>query len=89
MILEMDNKGALNLVNSFSVRCHTRHSDVKQCFLQELQEAKVLVVKWIPGLKNEADTKNLDGPLFKCYAELLLGEGAIRGKGVTLSMGGV
>jgi hypothetical protein len=51
--------------------------------LQELKDAKVLVVKWIPGLKNEADisTKNLDGPLFKCYAELLLGEGAISGKG--------
>jgi hypothetical protein len=51
--------------------------------LQELKEAKVLVVKWIPGSENEADifTKNLVGPLFKCYAELLLGEGAISGKG--------
>jgi hypothetical protein len=51
--------------------------------LQELKEAKVLVVKWIPGLENEADifTTNLDGPLFKCYAKLLLGEGAIGGKG--------
>ncbi len=43
----------------------------------------MLVVKWIPGSENEADilTKNLDGPLFKRYAELLLGEGAISGKG--------
>jgi hypothetical protein len=43
----------------------------------------VLVLKWFPGSKNEADIfmKNLDGPLFKRYAELLLGEGAISGKG--------
>jgi hypothetical protein len=46
-------------------------------------EAKVLVVKWIPGSENEADifTKSLHGPLFKRYAELLLGKGAISGKG--------
>ncbi len=82
-ILEMDNKGAVNLVNSFSVGGHTQHINVKQCFLQELKETKVLVVKWIPGSANEADifTKNLDGPLFKRYAELLLGKGAIFGKG--------
>ena len=78
MILEIDNKGAVNHVNSFSVRCPTWHIDIKQCFLRELKEAKVLVMKWIPGLENEAAifTRNLDGPLFKCYAELLLGEGA-------------
>ncbi len=81
MILEMDNKGAVNLVNSFSVGGCTQHIDIKHCFLQELKEAKVLVVKWIPGLENEADifTKKLDGPLFKHYAELLLGKGVISG----------
>jgi hypothetical protein len=92
MILEMDNKGAANLVNSFSVGGHTRHINVKQNFLQKLKEAKVLVVKWIPGLENEADifTKNLDGPLFKHYAELLLCKGArLVVRGVTLSKGGV
>ncbi len=43
----------------------------------------MLVVKWIPGSENEADifTKNLDRPLFKHYAELFFGEGAISGKG--------
>ena len=83
MILEMDNKEAVNLVNSFNVGGHTQHINVKQCFLQELKEAKVLVVKWIPGSENDADIfmKILDGPLFKHYAELLLGEGAISGKG--------
>jgi hypothetical protein len=85
MVLEMDNKGAIDLINSFSVGGRTRHIDVKQCFLRELKEAKVLVVKWIAGSENEADmfTKNLDGPLFKRYAEQLLGEGALGGKGGT------
>ncbi len=83
MILEMDNKGAADLLNSFSVGGRTRHIDVKQCFLRELKQAKVLVVKWNPGSENEADifTKNLDGSLFKGYAELLLGEGATSSKG--------
>ncbi len=83
MILEIDNKGAVDFVNSFSVGGRTRHINVKQCSLQEIKEAKVFVVKWIPGSENEADifTKNLDGPLFKRYAELLFGEGAISGKG--------
>ncbi len=41
------------------------------------------VIKWIPGSENEADifTKNLDGPIFKRYAVLLLGEGSVGGKG--------
>jgi hypothetical protein len=51
MILKMDNKGAVNLVNSFSVGGRTQHIEVKQFFLRELKEAKVLVVKWIPGSK--------------------------------------
>jgi hypothetical protein len=79
MKMEINNKGVVDLINSFSVGGRTRHIDVKQCFLRELKEAKQLVVNWIPGLENSADmfTKNLDGPLFKRYAEQLLGEGAL------------
>jgi hypothetical protein len=83
MILEMDNKGAVDLINSFSIGGRTHHIDVKQCFLRELKEAKQLIVNWILGSENNADmfTKNLDGPLFKKYAEILLGEHAQGGKG--------
>ena len=78
MVLEMDNRGAIDLINSCSVGGRKRHIDVKQCFLRELKEAKILVVKWIPGSVNEADifTKNIDGPIFKRYADLLLGKGS-------------
>jgi hypothetical protein len=40
MILEMNNKGAVNLVNCFSVQGRTQHIDVKQCFLQEPRKQK-------------------------------------------------
>jgi hypothetical protein len=42
-----------------------------------------LVAKWIPGSENEADifTKNLDSPIFKHYADLLLGKGSVGCKG--------
>ncbi len=83
------NKEHNRLINSFSVGGCTRHIDVKQCFLQELKETKQLIVEWIPGSENNADmfTKNLDGPLFKKYAEQLLGEGALNRD--TPSKGGV
>jgi hypothetical protein len=52
---------------------------VQQCFLRELKEAKIMVVTWIPGTENETDmfTKNLNGPVFKRYAKLLLGKRAL------------
>ena len=79
MILEVDNRGAVDIINSFSVGGRTRHINVKQCFLRELKESKQLIVKWISGTQNNADMfiKNLDGPLFKEYAEMLLGDGAL------------
>jgi hypothetical protein len=79
MKFEINNKGAIDLINSFSVGGCTCYINIKQCFLRELKEVKQLVVKLIPGLENSAGmfTKNLDGPLFKRYAEQLLGEEAL------------
>ncbi len=45
MVLEMDNRGAIDLINSFSVGDCTQHINVKQCFLRELKESKILVIK--------------------------------------------
>ncbi len=44
MILEINNKGAVDLINSFTVGGCTRHINVKQCFLRELNESKQLIV---------------------------------------------
>jgi hypothetical protein len=75
MVLEMDNEGAVYLANNWSIGGRTRHIDVQSVFLRELNEAGVLVIKWIAGAVNEADifTKNLDGPAFQQYNRVLTG----------------
>lgn len=67
MILEVDNKGAVDWINNWSTGGRTRHMDTKHMWLRELKEAGNLIVKWISGKENEPDilTKNVDGPLFE------------------------
>ncbi len=76
MILEMDNQGAVYLANNWSIGGRTRHIDVQSVFLRELKEADVLVIMWMAGAVNEADifTKNLDGPTFKQYTRIFMGQ---------------
>jgi hypothetical protein len=73
MILEMDNMGAVDLANNWSVGGRTRHVNVRQCFLWELKESKVLDIRWIKGSENDADafTKNLMVLLFRNALEHL------------------
>ena len=80
MILEIDNKGAVDL---------TRHVDVRQCFLRELKESKVMDIRWIKGLENDADafTKNLDGPAFEKCIRTLVGQD-VHMKSYTSEQGG-
>ncbi len=49
MLLKMDNKGKVDLANNWSIGGCTRHIDVRQCFLQELKESKVMDIEWIKG----------------------------------------
>ena len=55
MILDMNNKGAVDLANNWSIGDHTKRVDVRQCFLQELKESKVRDIRWIKGLENNTD----------------------------------
>ena len=75
MILWMDNKGAVDLANSWSVGGRTRHVDVKQYFLRELKEEGTILVKWKPGKRMRSDvfTKNLGRPLFETHLEHFVG----------------
>ena len=76
MKLEMDNSGAVDHTNSWSARGHRHHVRTKQVFLRELKEDGILVVEWIPTDTNDSDlfTKNLDGPLFKKFAKVYVGD---------------
>jgi hypothetical protein len=61
MMLQLDNKGAVNLSHNWSVSGCLCHDSIRQSFLRELEEEGVIEVKWIPGNKNSVDlfTKNL------------------------------
>jgi hypothetical protein len=71
MVLKVDNKGVVDLVNNWSVGGCTRHITTKVNFLRELKEDGVLKVIWIPTDNNSADmfTKNLQGPLFAKHSK--------------------
>ena len=72
MVLMVDNKGAKDLANNWSVGGRTRHIDVRYYFLRELKEAGLVQTVWQHGVHNCADlfTKNLDGPTFKRHAKV-------------------
>jgi hypothetical protein len=61
MLLELDDKGVVDLSHNWSVSGCLHHDSIRQSFLRELEEEGVIEVKWIPGNKNSADlfTKSL------------------------------
>jgi hypothetical protein len=69
MLLEVDNKGAKDLVNNWSVGGRLQHVEVKQNFLRELKEQGLIVVKWLASEDNTSDmtTKNLGGRTFMTH----------------------
>ena len=76
MILELDNKKAVDIANNWSVAGRTKHIDTKQYFVRQLKEDGINKVRWIPGKMNEADlyTKNLPGPDFRKHTKVFVGE---------------
>jgi len=76
VILELDNKGAVDIANNWSVAGLTKHIDTKQYFIRQLKEDGIIKVRWIPGKIYEADlyTKNLSGPDFRKHTQVFIGE---------------
>lgn len=76
MILYVDNKGAVDICNNWSVGGCTQHVEVKQSFLRELKEQGILEVHWTSGDKQKSDimTKNDPRPLFERHASNLVGQ---------------
>ena len=76
MKLEMDNKGAVDLANNWSVGGRTHHIGTKIEFLRGYKENGVIEIVWMPGSDNEVDmfTKNLGGPLFHHILKVFVGE---------------
>jgi hypothetical protein len=79
MLLQCDNKGAVDLANNWSTAGRTRHVATKIMFLRELKEQGLLKVEWVPATEMTSDvfTKNLgDGDFLKCVSRFS-GEGEV------------
>ena len=75
MLLEMDNKGAVDLANNWSVGGRTRHVDVRNYFLRELKDQGILVIRHVSGEENDADifTKNVTAAIHEKHIPLYVG----------------
>jgi hypothetical protein len=75
MILEVDNKGAVDLVNNFSVGGRTGHIETRQYYIRELKEQGVISVIWKAGSEISSDmyTKNLGRREFGKHAAEYVG----------------
>jgi hypothetical protein len=70
----MDNKGAVDLANNYSVGGRTRHIEVRFFLLRELKEQGLLVIRHVPGDQNDADIfiKNVTAAVFEKHLPLPL-----------------
>jgi Reverse transcriptase (RNA-dependent DNA polymerase) len=75
MILWIDNRGAVDLSNNWSVGGRTRHMDVRYYFLRELKEEGLIHTMWKDGANMSVDlfTKNVTGPLFDKHSQRYVG----------------
>ena len=76
MIVYSDNKGAVDLVNGWSIGGGTKHMDCRVMFLRELKENGTIRVQWIPSGDNPSDiyTKNVEKETFIKHARNICGE---------------
>ena len=75
MVLKVDNRGAKDMMNNWSVGGRTRHIEVKQYFIRDLREAGIVKIEWISGETNPSDihTKNVSGPDLNKHLPNLVG----------------
>ena len=72
MELFVDNKGAVDLANNWSIGGRTWHMEVRQYFSRDLKDEGIIITKWISGddMSSDLFTKNLHGPLFQKHAKV-------------------
>jgi hypothetical protein len=76
MVIEIDNKGAVDLINGWSTAGGTKHIDVRLMYLRELKEQGIIRIEWIPTDENESDifTKNVDISTFEKHRQQFCSE---------------
>jgi hypothetical protein len=63
MLIEVNNKGAVDLINSWTAAGRTRHNATRINFLRELKDSGVIIVQWISnvGMSSDIFTKHVGG----------------------------
>ena len=56
MLIECDNKGAVDLVNGYQVGAGTKYIDVRTFFVRDLKDDGVIEVKWISTARDVSFT---------------------------------
>jgi hypothetical protein len=76
MVIEVDNKGAVDLVNSWTATGRTRHIATRINFLRELKEQGLISVNWISnvGMSSDIFTKNVGGKDFYKHRDVYVRE---------------
>jgi hypothetical protein len=74
MLIEVDNKGAVDLANSWSATGRTRHIASRINFLRELKEEGIITVHWISSTYMSSDifTKNVGGSDFARHRDVFV-----------------
>ena len=75
MILQVDNKGAVDLANSWTSAGRTRHVATRINFLRELKEQGLINVKWLSSeyMSSDIFTKNTNGQDFRKHIKRYVG----------------
>jgi hypothetical protein len=71
----VDNKGAVDLLNNFSVGGRIRHIETRQYYLGELKENGIMIVLWKKGTLKSIDmyTHNVGRKEFEKHAAEYVG----------------
>ena len=56
MLIECDNKGAVDLVNGYKVGAGTKYIDIRTFFVRDLKDDGVIEVKWISTARDVSFT---------------------------------
>ena len=67
IIIKIDNKECIDLINNQSISGRTRKIDIRKNCLRELKEDGIIMPSQYPGKNNSSNLfmKNIGGPLFK------------------------
>jgi hypothetical protein len=76
MILGIDNKGGVDLMNNYSAGGRTQNLETRQYFIRQLKEEVIIKVIWAPGELNSSDMyrKNMARADSKNHAKAYVGD---------------